>query len=116
MKDIRRAGNKLSRNVDCTTMLGTNEGEGEITYSGKTLTGIIRTKVSQHGMHLLNITTKFTGSHTGECEKPSASPAGRDYTAKGRDYTARGRDYTSKPREENPVKDKVKSIRKLFGF
>lgn len=108
-KDIRRAGNKLSWNVDCTTMLGTNEGEGEITYSGKTLTGIIRTKVLQQGMHFLNLTTKFTGSHTGECEKPATTPTGRDYTTEGRDYTSR-------PHEESPIKDKVKSIRKLFGF
>lgn len=112
VKDLRRVGNKLSWDINCTTMLGTNEGEGEITYNGKTLTGIIRTKVLQQGMHFFNITTKFTGSHAGECETPTS-------TSTGRDYTAKGRDYTSKPREESPienVKDKVKSIKKLFGF
>lgn len=111
-QDIKRVGNRITWKIKCPVQQGlksaiTEEGDGEIIYSGNSFKAMTVIKSKNKGVHSVNRITRLTGRRMEEC-------------ATGRDYTSQKRDYTSQPRKKSESSEEkpnpVKSIRKMFGF
>ena len=68
--DRKIMGNKVTWKVKCTTSGGMSEGEGEITYSGDSYSGRMKTKmVDNESKQTITSTTKMKGRRIGDCAK-----------------------------------------------
>jgi hypothetical protein len=77
VKDQKIVGDTLNWKVECNGKDGKTEGEGKITYAGKTYDGLMKMKMTQKG-ETMNMKMAFQGKHTGACKSPPGKKAG-DY-------------------------------------
>jgi hypothetical protein len=68
--DQKIIGNKVTWKVKCTDPDVTSEGEGEITYSGDSYSGRMKTKITDHGTkEVMTSTTTMKGQRIGDCSE-----------------------------------------------
>jgi hypothetical protein len=81
VKEQKIAGDTVSWRMQCNDKNGTIDGEGKITYAGKSYTGVMQAKMTDKRGEANIIKYQFTGKHMGPCDpnaKKKASKAG-DY-------------------------------------
>jgi len=66
--DQKITGNKVAWKVKCIQNGSVTEGEGEITYSGTTYAGTLRTKVTDKSGLVMHSTAKMKGRRIGDCK------------------------------------------------
>src|SRR5688572_9525102 len=67
--DQKITGDTVSWKMSCKDKDGTVEGEGKITYAGKSYDGMMMAKMTQKGeSHTMKM--NFAGKHTGPCKSP----------------------------------------------
>jgi hypothetical protein len=68
--DQKIVGNKVMWKVKCVDPNVTSEGEGEITYSGDSYSGGMKTKITDHSTkEVMTSTTTMKGQRIGDCSK-----------------------------------------------
>lgn len=68
--DRKIAGSKVTWKVKCVNPQAVSEGEGEITYSGDSYAGRMRTKITDNGTkQVMTSTTVMKGRRIGDCSK-----------------------------------------------
>jgi hypothetical protein len=77
IKDQKETGSTVSWRVTCKGKDGDMDGEGKITYAGKSYDGAMKMKMVQKG-ETMNMKVGFQGKHTGPCKSPPGKKAG-DY-------------------------------------
>lgn len=72
--DQKITGDSVSWKMSCKDKDGTTEGEGKITYAGKSYDGMMMAKMSSKGeSHTMKM--NFAGKHTGPCKSPPGKRA-----------------------------------------
>ncbi|MBI5026694.1 MAG: DUF3617 family protein [Nitrospirae bacterium] len=66
--DQKITGNKVIWKVKCVEKGSVTEGEGEITYSGTTYAGTLKTKITDKSGQVMRSTTKMKGRRIGDCK------------------------------------------------
>ena len=72
--DQKVTGNTVSWKMSCKGKDGTTEGEGKITYAGKSYDGMMMANMTQKG-ETMNMKMNFAGKHTGPCKSPPGKRA-----------------------------------------
>jgi hypothetical protein len=68
--DQKVIGNKVTWKVKCVDPNTTSEGEGEITYSGDSYSGRMRTKITNNSTkQVMTSSTTMKGKRIGDCSK-----------------------------------------------
>jgi hypothetical protein len=81
VKDQKITGDTVSWRMQCNDKNGAIDGEGKITYAGKSYTGVMQAKMTDKRGEANTIKYTFTGKHMGPCDpnaKKKASKPG-DY-------------------------------------
>lgn len=78
VKDQKMTGDMVSWRIQCKDKDGTMDGEGKITYSGKTYDGAMQMKMTDKKGEVNAMKLQFQGRHTGPCKSPPGKKAG-DY-------------------------------------
>ena len=72
--DQKVTGDTVSWKMACKDKDGTTEGEGKITYAGKSYDGMMMAKMMSKGeSHTMKM--NFAGKHTGPCKSPPGKRA-----------------------------------------
>lgn len=80
MLDQKVSGDTVSWRMQCKSPRGTMDGEGRITYSGKTFDGTMAAKITDPGGQATNMKMVFAGRHTGACKAdPTKAKKPGDY-------------------------------------
>jgi hypothetical protein len=70
MKNQKISGNKVNWKMICVDKEGRSEGEGEMTYSGSSYKGVIKTRTTTKGSNeTIQSTMKMQGRRIGNCQK-----------------------------------------------
>jgi len=72
--DQKVTGNTVSWKMSCKGKDGTTEGEGKITYAGKSYDGMMMANMTQKG-EAMTMKMNFAGKHTGPCKSPPGKRA-----------------------------------------
>ena len=81
VKDQRIVGNKVTWSVECIDKDGKTESQGEITYSGNSYKGTMKTRMTDKGGQTMVSTGTMTGRRIGECtdkSKTTVSVGGKE--------------------------------------
>ena len=76
--DQKITGDTVSWRVQCKGRNGTTDGEGKITYAGKSYEGAMQMKMTSKKGEVNVMKLAFQGRHTGPCKSPPGKKAG-DY-------------------------------------
>jgi hypothetical protein len=68
MLDQNMSGDTVSWKVQCKGKDGTVDGDGKITYSGKTYDGVMQAKMTSPKGEVNVMKMSFQGKHTGACK------------------------------------------------
>jgi uncharacterized protein DUF3617 len=72
VKDQKVSGDTVTWRVTCKDRDGTTEGDGKVTYAGKTYAGAMNMKVTDKRGKATSVRYQMQGRHTGPC-----APAGQ---------------------------------------
>jgi hypothetical protein len=81
IKDQKIVGNKVTWSVECVDKDGKSESQGEITYSGDSYKGTMKTRMTDKTGKTMVTTANMTGRRIGECtdkSKRTVSVGGRE--------------------------------------
>ena len=67
VKDQKVSGNTVTWHVTCKDRDGTTEGDGKVTYAGKTYAGALNMKVTDKRGKATSVKYQMQGRHTGPC-------------------------------------------------
>lgn len=73
VKEQKVSGNTVSWRVVCKDRDGTTEGDGKITYAGKSYNGVMNAKMTDKSGEVTSVKYQIQGRHTGPCT-PKADP------------------------------------------
>jgi hypothetical protein len=76
--DQKMTGDTVSWRMQCKDKEGTTDGEGKITYAGKSYDGAMNMKMTSKKGEVNTMKMSFQGRHTGPCKSPPGKKAG-DY-------------------------------------
>jgi hypothetical protein len=62
-------GNTVTWRMQCTGNDGTTEGEGKITYAGKSYEGSMKMTMTRKGGDSMAMSYQMSGRHTGPCKE-----------------------------------------------
>lgn len=82
IKEQKISGNTVRWKIVCVDKEGRSEGEGEITYSGTSYKGTIKTTVTEKDGERITTKTKLSGRRLGPCGTSGAVPAKNDAQAR----------------------------------
>jgi hypothetical protein len=68
VKDQKITGDTVSWRMQCNDKNGAIDGEGKITYAGKSYTGVMQAKMTDKRGEANVIKYNFTGKHMGPCD------------------------------------------------
>ena len=74
MTDQKVSGDTVSWHMVCKDRDGTTEGDGKITYKGKSYDGQMQMRMNQKGENMA-MNMSFSGRHTGPCKSPPGKRA-----------------------------------------
>ncbi len=69
------AGNTLTWRIQCRGKDGTMDGEGRITYAGKTYEGTMKARMKDKGGETMEMNFQYNARHTGPCKSPPGKRA-----------------------------------------
>lgn len=68
-------GNTVTWRMRCKDKEGTMEGEGRITYAGKSYEGTMKTRMKEKGGEMMEMNFQYKARHTGPCKSPPGKRA-----------------------------------------
>ena len=75
VKEQKVTGNTLTWRIQCKDKEGTMDGEGRITWAGKTYEGTMKARMTEKGGEVMNMNFQYQGRHTGPCKSPPGKRA-----------------------------------------
>lgn len=75
MTDQKMTGDTVSWRMQCKDRDGTTEGEGKITYAGKSYDGSMQMRMTSAKGEAHAMKLSFAGRHTGPCKSPPGKKA-----------------------------------------
>jgi len=68
-------GNTLTWRIQCKDKEGTMDGEGRITYAGKSYDGTMKARMKEKGGEVMEMNFQYQARHTGPCKSPPGKRA-----------------------------------------
>ena len=75
MSEQKVSGNTVTWRMRCKDKEGTTEGEGRITYAGKSYEGMMKARMTEKGGDVMEMNIQYKARHTGPCKSPPGKRA-----------------------------------------